>query len=291
MLEHPKSASARKAVQVIGEAAAGGAQSIDRAATLLLLVGRAGPSGARLSELVEQCDLTKPTVRRMLLALVRAGLLDQDPDTRRYHLGPEIYVLGTLASARFGIHPISLRPLAQLSQETGDTTFLSVPRGTYSICVHREEGSYPIRVHALHAGDRHPLGIGAGSLAMLSALPDDEMEQVLAANAEILAAKYPQFSPPMLRALVKETRAKGYALNPGMMLAGSWAIGVPIRGLDGRPIGALSIAAIESRLSEERQRELAPRLAKEASWVEARLRDAAVGDERQPRTRNGRVSA
>jgi hypothetical protein len=97
MLEHPKSVSARKAVQAIGDAAAGGAQTIDRAATLLLLVGRAGPSGARLSDLVDQCGLSKPTIRRMLLALVRAGLLDQDLETRRYHIGPEIYVLGTLA--------------------------------------------------------------------------------------------------------------------------------------------------------------------------------------------------
>ncbi|MDP8919272.1 MAG: helix-turn-helix domain-containing protein, partial [Pseudomonadota bacterium] len=62
-MEHAKRTSARTAVQTIGDAAAGGAQSIDRAATLLLLVGRAGPSGARLSELVEQCDLSKPTVR------------------------------------------------------------------------------------------------------------------------------------------------------------------------------------------------------------------------------------
>ena len=73
----------------------------------------------RLFTGIEQCDLAKPTVRRMLLALVRAGLLDQDPETRRYYIGPEIYVLGTLASARFGIHPISLRSLVRLSQETG----------------------------------------------------------------------------------------------------------------------------------------------------------------------------
>jgi DNA-binding IclR family transcriptional regulator len=275
MLEHPRSTSARKAVQVIGGAAASGAQSIDRAATLLLLVGRAGPLGARLSELVGQCDLPKPTVRRMLLALVRAGLLDQDPDTRRYHIGPEIYVLGTLASARFGIHPISLRALVRLSQETGDTAFLSVPRDVYSICVHREEGSYPIRVHALHAGDRHPLGVGAGSLALLAALPDDEVEQILTANADVLADKYPQFTASVLRNSVQEARAKGYAINPGLLLSGSWAIGVAIRGLDGRPVGALSIAAIESRLGEDRQRELAPLLKKEAAWVEARLREVA----------------
>jgi DNA-binding IclR family transcriptional regulator len=284
-MEHPKSASARKAVQAIGDAAAGGAQSIDRAATLLLLVGRAGPFGARLSELVEQCDLAKPTVRRILLALVRAGLLDQDPETRRYYIGPEIYVLGTLASTRFGIHPISLRSLVRLSQETGDTAFLSVPRGVYSICVHREEGPYPIRIHALHAGDRHPLGVGAGSLALLSALPDHEVKEVLAANADILADNYPQHPPKVLLAMVQEARAKGYALNPGMLLPGSWGIGVAIRGQDGRPIGALSIAAIESRLGEDRQQKLAELLTKEARSIETRLREVS-GIETLPRRKS-----
>lgn len=283
MLEHPKSVSARKAVQAIGDAAAGGAQTIDRAATLLLLVGRAGPSGARLSDLVDQCGLSKPTIRRMLLALVRAGLLDQDLETRRYHIGPETYVLGTLASARFGIHTISLRSLVRLSQETGDTAFLSVPHDVYSICVHREEGPYPIRIHALHAGDRHPLGVGAGSLALLAALPDEEVEEVLTANADLLADKYPQHSPSVLRALVQETRAKGYAVNPGMLLSDSWGIGVAVRGHDGRPIGALSIAAIESRLGEERQRELGQLLAKEARWIETRLSE--VGGSKTPSQR------
>jgi DNA-binding IclR family transcriptional regulator len=285
MLEHPKSASAKKAVQVTGDAAAAGAQTIDRAATLLLLVGRAAPAGARLSDLVEQCGLAKPTIRRMLLALVRAGLLDQDLETRRYHIGPEIYVLGTLASARFGIHPVSLRSLVRLSQETGDTAFLSVPRDVYSICVHREEGPYPIRIHALHAGDRHPLGVGAGSLALLAAMQDADVEEVLRANADILADNYPQHPPKVLRALVQEARAKGYAMNPGMLLPGSWGIGVAIRGQDGRPIGALSIAAIESRLGEERQRELAGLLTKEARWIETRLREVG-GDERLPKRRS-----
>ncbi len=285
-MEHPRSTSARKAVQAIGDAATSGAQSIDRAATLLLLVGRAGPFGARLSEIVEQCDLPKPTVRRMLLALVRAGLLDQDPETRRYYIGPEIYVLGTLASTRFGIHPISLRSLVRLSQETGDTAFLSVPRGVYSICVHREEGPYPIRVHALHAGDRHPLGVGAGSLALLSALTDHEVEEVLAANAEVLAEKYPNHSPSVLRTLVEETRAKGYALNPGLILPSSWGVGVPIRGGDGRPVGALSIAAIESRLSEARQQEIESLLRKEATWIEMRLGE--VGATERPLKRKAK---
>ncbi|WP_298952806.1 IclR family transcriptional regulator [uncultured Methylobacterium sp.] len=274
-MEYPRGISARKAVQTTAEAA--GAQSIDRAATLLLLVGRAGPQGARLTDLVAQTDLAKPTVHRMLTALVRAGLLDQEPESRRYHIGPEIYVLGTLASARFGLHPVSLRALVRLSQETGDTAFLSVARDVYAICLHREDGAYPIRVHALQAGDRHPLGVGAGSLALLAALPDPEVDEILAANADVLAAHYPRYAGGVLRDLVGETRARGYALNPGMLLADSWGIGVAIRGEGGSAVGALSIAAIEGRLREDRQREIARLLRREADWIEARLRQLGTG--------------
>jgi DNA-binding IclR family transcriptional regulator len=112
----------------------------------------------------------------------------------------------------------------------------------------------------------------------LSAFQDHEVEEVLAANADVLAEKYPNHSPPVLRTLVQETRAKGYALNPGHILPSSWGVGVPIRGVDGRPVGALSIAAIESRLSETRQREIASLLKKEATWIEMRLSEVGTAD-------------
>ena len=99
--------------------AAGGTRSIERAIALLLLAGRAGADGARLSDLVTRSSLPKPTVRRVLLALVRAGLLDQDAETRRYHIGPEAYVLGMLAGRRFGIHALSLDGLSLIHISQG----------------------------------------------------------------------------------------------------------------------------------------------------------------------------
>lgn len=261
-----------------GESAGGGTQSIERAVALLLTVGRSAPEGARLSDLVRLCGLPKPTVRRVLLALVRTGLLDQDEVTRRYHVGPEAYVLGTLAGTRFGIHALAMDGLARLARTSGDCAFLSVPRGAFSVCLHREEGTWPIRTHVLQAGDRHPLGIGAGGLALLAALPDAEVERMLAANAPALAAHYPGYGVEVLRAQVVDARARGYALNPGLYVAGSWGIAVPVLGPDGRPLGALSLAAIESRLSPERQAELVPLLKREAQALEAALGHRAGGE-------------
>src|SRR5689334_22185810 len=55
-----------------------GSQSVDRALGLLSLIGREPAEGLALSEIVAGSRLNKPTVRRLLLALMRAGLVEQE---------------------------------------------------------------------------------------------------------------------------------------------------------------------------------------------------------------------
>lgn len=249
-----------------------GSQSVDRALRLLTLVGRENEFGASLSEIVEQSGLNKPTARRLLLALMRAGLVEQDERTRRYFLGQKTYVLGTLASRRHGLLEIGMESLRNLSRLTMDTSFVSMRRENYAVCLHREEGTYPVRTHALQAGNQHPLGIGAGSLAMLAALRDDEIERVLAENRPVLETQYPTYTIDLIRDDIARTREQGYSLNPGRIVAGSWGLGVAVRFPDGRVAGALSLAAIDSRMTLDRQPELARLLKVEAERVDAKLR-------------------
>ncbi|GLS40899.1 IclR family transcriptional regulator [Mesorhizobium tianshanense] len=248
-----------------------GSQSVDRALSLLSMVGRHADRGVSLSDIVEESRLNKPTTRRLLLALMRAGMVEQDETTRRYYLGEEAYVLGSLASRRFGLLQVSMESLLRLSKKTEDSSFLSVRRDTFSVCLYREEGTYPVRTHALQAGFEHPLGVGAGSLAMLAALPDEEVEGVLAANDAVLKSDYPMLPAEQIRRDVEATRTNGYSLNPGRIVANSWGVGVVLRSADGRPVGALSIAAIDSRMQPARQFELAGYLTQEAKRVEERL--------------------
>ncbi|ORE90444.1 IclR family transcriptional regulator [Aurantimonas sp. 22II-16-19i] len=252
-------------------AESGGAQSVDRALMLLSLIGRHCDSGASLASIVEGSGLNRPTARRLVLALMRSRLVEQDPVTRRYFLGEEAYVLGVLASHRFGFLDCALESLAVLSRKSGDTSFACVRRGDHSVCLHREEGAFPIRTHALLPGHRHPLGVGAGAMAMLAALDDGEIGRVLAANGAVLAERYLAYTPEAIEADVAFARRRGFALNPGRVLQNSWAIGMAARYPDGRIAGALSIAAIDSRMGEARQGELAHELALEVAKVEARL--------------------
>ncbi|CAN7534439.1 IclR family transcriptional regulator [Neorhizobium tomejilense] len=254
------------------EGAVSGSQAVERALQLLSIVGRGAEKGVALADVVADSGLNKPTARRLLMALMRSRLVEQDELTRRYYLGGELYVLGMLASRRHGLLEMAGESLKRLSGKSADTSFVSMRRDDYAVCLHREEGTHPVRTHALLTGDQNPLGVGAGSLAMLAALPDAEVEAVLGRIEGVIAAQYPGYSPQIIREDVARSRELGYALNPGRVIANSWGIGMAILLPDGRLAGALSIAAIDSRMGEARQKELAGLLAHEVERVQGKLK-------------------
>jgi DNA-binding IclR family transcriptional regulator len=268
-----------------------GTQSISRAVAVLRLLG-SGPTvgigtanGVSLSELVERSGLIKSTCRRILIALMEAGLAEQDLITRRYYLGPEAYVLGTIAAERYGIHRLALEGVTRLAKATGDAAFIQVRRGFSVVCLHREDGAYPIRSHVLASGDRHILGAGAGGLALLAALSDKDVELALAANADSLARHYPMLSRDLLLGQVRETRRTGYSLNPGLLFPGSWGMGMVVRDQHGNPEACLSLAAVENRMQPDRQPELAALLAEEVRRIEPHQKEQKQGDSRLAETR------
>lgn len=247
-----------------------GTQSVERALALLSLVGRGGAQGLTLASIVASSGLNKPTARRLLMALMRARLIEQEAASRRYALGPEAYVLGTLAAPRHGLLDQAAQSLRRLSAATGDTSFVSARHGDHAVCLHREEGHHPVRTHALQRGDQQPLGVGAGSLAILAALPEAEREVTMLGLRDAYAARH-GYSIEIVRDDVARTLDQGFALNPGRLVPGSWGVGVPVRLPHGRVAGALSTAAVDSRLQPDRQRELAKLLRDEARVVEARI--------------------
>ncbi|MCP8713081.1 helix-turn-helix domain-containing protein, partial [Streptomyces sp. AC04842] len=63
-----------------------GAQGITRAVLVLKLLARQADVGLRLVDLAQAAQLTRPTMHRLLKALVAQGMAVQDAATRRYRL-------------------------------------------------------------------------------------------------------------------------------------------------------------------------------------------------------------
>lgn len=254
------------------EVVTGSSQTLRRGLAILKLLAQAGPSGMRVGEVGRRLGLNKTTAIRITQALVDEKFVAQDARSGMYRLGPEAFAVGLAAEPTYELQRICAPTLVELARISGDTVFFSVRHGYEAICLSRHEGEFPIRNQVLKSGDRYPLGVGAGSTALLAALPDQEIEDALLRNAEVIAARYPRCDRKTIMSLVRETREQGYSLNPGLVTEGSWAIGVAVFDAADQPLAAISLAAIEKRLALVRRVALAQRLIEASSAMTAALK-------------------
>ena len=259
------------------DAAAGtrltGTQSIERALTLLREIAAHNRGGSRLLDLATRTGLQRPTVHRMLKCLATENMVQQDGDTHRYFLGSMAFELGLTAAPRFNLREICHPAMTRIAEATGDTVFLTHRSGLDSVCIDRHEGTFPIKTFTLEIGMRRPLGVGTGSLAILSALPEEEIQRVVVANA----ARLPEYglNTGVLLAQVKKSQKLGYALREVPSLAGVRSVGQTLRNQGGIAFAAISVATISSRMSEKRAGEVAQLLKGEARQIERQLASGA----------------
>lgn len=231
-----------------------GAQAVRRAIQVLQTLGHAPVHGMSLRDIVERTALNKTTAHRVLGALVESQMVARaGTGGRNYRLGPGIYALGLVAGRGYSFRDAAELPCARVCEATSDTVYLSMRNGFDSICLSRHEGAFPIRTLTLTVGSVRPLGVGAGSLALLAALPDEDVDDVLAGIGTRLSA-FPHYSPEFIRDLVSDTRARGYAHNDEHLIEGMSAMGLAIHHPTGELLGAISIAALSSRMDAARQR-------------------------------------
>jgi DNA-binding IclR family transcriptional regulator len=236
-----------------------GAQTISRAIRVLQVIAAQAPGGMRLVDVARQMDLERPTAHRLLKALTVEGMLVQDAATRRYSLGPLLFELGILATHRFNLKEVSQPVVARLAEETGDTSFVFLRSGYDAVCISRIQGSYPIQTPSVPLGSRQPLGVSAGGLALLAALPEPEMDTVIKAVAPRLGA-YGDLDAENVLELCREARASGYAVTGNHAVPGVRAIGLPIFNAAKSPVAAITVAATHGRMSDQRIATILPHL-------------------------------
>ena len=259
----------------MGQSRGEGVQSIERTIAIVQAVAQAHAEGARLVDVARHVGITKSTAHRILQALVRSGWVEQGKERGRFHLGVELHALGLVAAPRHELVQLGERAVTRLAEQVGDTVYFQLRAGLDSVCLARREGSYPVKILTVDVGVRRPLGMGAGNIAILAFLPDDEVERVIAANIDELttfAAPDVAFDAALMRELVGQTRLHGHAFVRDLFIPGMSAVGMPIIGSEGAPIGALSVAAITNRLRDERRVDVIALLQREVAAIEARIR-------------------
>lgn len=246
---------------------------VGRVAVLLRAVAANEPDGATTSSLASSAGVARATAHRLLTSLADRGMTERLRSNGRWVLGPELYLWGTAARRRYDLTALALPVVRRLAVETEESAFFSIRRGDETVCMVREDGSFPLRSHVLYEGVRFPLGVASAGLAILAFLPDPEIDDFFRRCR--IQTFGPTHSEAAVRERLAETKQRGWAINPGLIVEGSWGMGASVFDASGAPVGALSLTGVEHRFAESRRPELGRRLLQAAHELTSRMRQSA----------------
>jgi IclR family acetate operon transcriptional repressor len=235
----------------------------------VLLAFTEGETWHRLTDLAAVTGLTKPVVHRILQTMMARELVVADGASHRYRLGPTAYRLGSSMARQSELRAAALPIMTRLADATQETINISARLGLRRVYVDQVESFQPIRI-TIQVGQQVPLSIGSSGHAILAFLTAAEIDDVL---AEPIPALTPSTvtDPDETRRRLAEVRTRGWSRSAAERVAGSSSVAAPIFDPDGEILGAVSVAALATRVDDARARELGAAVVRASSEITARL--------------------
>ena len=220
-----------------------GVQSLVRGFELLEAIGDMGGE-AGLSELAGRTGLAPGTAHRIVRTLVDLGYLRQLP-SRRYTLGARLLRLGDTASALLGRWATPV--LSELVEQFGETANLAVLDGDRAVYVAQVPSPHSVRMFT-EIGRRVPLHCTGVGKAMLSQLPNTQVDALIARAGLPAATPTTITDPAALRVELARVRDQGWVRDEGEQETGVRCVAVPVPGPTG-PV-AVSVSGPVGRVDE-----------------------------------------
>jgi DNA-binding IclR family transcriptional regulator len=225
-----------------------GAQSFSRSIAVLQSIADAATPPSR-AELLKLCDLTRPTLYRIIASLEAEGMIEVTAGNR-YTLGSRLVALARTALAQNDVRRVAEPYLARLRDATGETVHLAIRSGDTLVYIDKIESREAVRM-ASTVGTRisfHSTGVGK---AFLAAMPEAE------ANALIDRIDLPAITPhttidrAALKAIVRQAREDGFVRDDQENEVGIFCFGAPIQDGSNRPVAAVSVSVPMFRMGQE----------------------------------------
>ncbi len=224
--------------------AAGRSQSLERGLSILSSFSERRPL-LGIAELARAVGLNKSTAHRYVATLANLGYVQQDPETRKYRLGPRVVDLGFAAINSMEITRIAARHLQALSDETGYTVNMAVLDGTDIVYIDRRrsarEGQFGIDLN-LHIGSRLPAYCTSMGKVLLANQPPEQWQSLI--DRIDLARRGPKTitAREALVVALRRIRQTGIAVNDEELAPGLRSLAAPIRDGSGTVVAAINIA-------------------------------------------------
>jgi DNA-binding IclR family transcriptional regulator len=227
------------------------------------------PEPVPLDRIARACGLPRSTAYHLVTAMIEEGFVVHLPDEHRYGLGVAAFEVGSGFSRQEPLQRISRRTLTDLVDRTGHTAHLAVLHGRDVLYVveERAPGRPPL---VSDVGVRLPAHLTASGRAVLSALPPAQVRALYPDPAAFVDRHGTgPGSLSALRAVLSETRRRGYATERGEVTPGFASVAAAVLDHNGHPVAGVALTYADS--GEVDGASLAAEVRRAAAALTARL--------------------
>lgn len=226
----------------------GFSRSLERGLAILSAFGRERRQ-LGVKELAGELDVSPSTAHRYASTLVVLGYLEQDPESRKYRLGPKVVSLGLSAIDTMALREVCAPYLRELSGTSGYPASMAVLDGVDIVYLERIRGRGDGRTEIdlnLHVGSRLPAYCTSMGKALLAFLPPEHRE---AALKQVVFGRHGPNALTSRRALATElgrVRQAGIAVSDEELGHGLRSIAAPVLDRSGTATAAINLAVHRS---------------------------------------------
>jgi DNA-binding IclR family transcriptional regulator len=220
-------------------------QSVDRAVRILKALA-GGPGRLGVSELSGRLGLAKGTVHGLLRTLQAHGLVEQDPDSDKYQLGPQLLLLSNRYLDLSELRSRSLAYSEALAGRADEAVRVGAFHGDGMLVVHhvfRPDTSLQI----LEVGSLLPLHATALGKAVLAYLEDEVRDDLVGATPTKLTGQT-LVTNAALRRDLDAVRERGYAVEKEEAVIGEAGVAAPIFDRRSEAVGAIGVVGPRERV-------------------------------------------
>lgn len=239
--------------------------TVSKALELLDLFTRSRPL-IGLSDLARLADLNKATCYRLVSELCDYGLVEQVATGREYRLGPAVLRLSALREAEVPMRDAAMPVLQSLAVTTGETAHLSLLMGhVLRPLAHAYSPAHATKV-TMEDAESFPFHATSSGLAVLAFQSEAFRRDVLSGPLPALTP-FTATDPDSIRARLETVLASGVAESIGGYEAEVHSMAVPLFDTFGHCTGALSVAALASRMSDAQRESMRQALIRAAREI------------------------
>lgn len=240
-------------------------QSIDRAMKIVnVLIKSETNRFFSITELARKCELPVSSMHRILKAMIKHGMIQQDPERKLYGLGTVWLEYGLKVYDTMDYISIIRPELENLMRSAEASVYLSRPVGTESIIIERIDCvSQTIRVHD-RLGLRTPMHIGAANKVMLAFMTRTTQE-------EMVRELVPEEDRSSFYEGLDRIKTDRYAVSHVDGNDDISTVAAPILNHFMEVVGAVSIRLVSYNLAEEKLNELTEEVVNTGSNISRKM--------------------